>query len=290
MNNLKILPRKDNIRGLGGSDATRIMKGDGQKLWEEITGRREREDLSDILRVQMGTFTEPFNIEWYQKQTGNSILSNHESYLSRLLSREAIKGEFGVQITHAVHPWMVASPDAIIVDEVNPMLLECKHTNEWAFKAPQRLKETYYAQLQHNMEVCGLRVAHLSFFGGNGLWDYLEVEYDMEYVMKLIEIEEDFWRHILDDTPPVPVEIEVNPMEGAIRKRIQIDMSAGNRASEWREQAEIWADKKADAKKFNDAAKKLKDMMPDEADEAFGHGIVIKKSKSGARTISIPKF
>jgi predicted phage-related endonuclease len=54
--------RKD---ALGGSDANTIMGGDEKKLlrlWREKRGEAEPEDLSDILAVQMGSFTEPFNV------------------------------------------------------------------------------------------------------------------------------------------------------------------------------------------------------------------------------------
>jgi hypothetical protein len=62
--------RKD---ALGGSDANVIMGGDEKKLlrlWREKRGEAEPEDLSDILAVQMGSFTEPLNVAWFEKNTG----------------------------------------------------------------------------------------------------------------------------------------------------------------------------------------------------------------------------
>lgn len=279
------------IRGIGGSDANRLMKGSAQALWEEMTERKEREDLSDILRVQMGTFTEAFNKVWYQKQTGN-LLEDSKEGIQTFTGSRTIDGEFGPLSYHSVHPWMVASLDAAcVLTDGDVIVFEAKHTNEWLFKMPEKLVASYYPQLQHNMEVTGLRKAHLSIFGGNGLWAFIEVDYDMEYVLKLMEVEEEFWKHVLDDTPPEPVqEIEVDPREGSVRVPVIFDMTTGNRASEWAEQAEIWADKKDEVKAFDTAAKKLKDMMPDDADEAFGSGITIKKNKAGSKTISIPKL
>jgi hypothetical protein len=49
------------------------MGGDEKKLlrlWREKRGEAEPEDLSDILAVQMGSFTEPFNAAWFEKNTG----------------------------------------------------------------------------------------------------------------------------------------------------------------------------------------------------------------------------
>ena len=51
---------------IGGSDMRRIMEGDWISLWEEKTGRKKPDDLSDVLPVQLGTFTEQFNINWFQ--------------------------------------------------------------------------------------------------------------------------------------------------------------------------------------------------------------------------------
>ena len=40
---------------IGGSDMRRIMEGDWISLWEEKTGRKKPDDLSDVLPVQLGT-------------------------------------------------------------------------------------------------------------------------------------------------------------------------------------------------------------------------------------------
>ena len=53
---------------IGGSDCVKIMQGEWQELWEIKTDRREPDDLSDNIAVQLGTFTEDFNLQWYEKQ------------------------------------------------------------------------------------------------------------------------------------------------------------------------------------------------------------------------------
>lgn len=68
-------------QGIGGSDANIIMGGDREKilrLWREKRGEIEPEDLSDVLPVQMGVWTEPFNIMWFEKQTGKTVTGNGE--------------------------------------------------------------------------------------------------------------------------------------------------------------------------------------------------------------------
>ena len=58
---------------IGGSDMRRIMEGDWISLWEEKTGRTKSADLSDVLPVQLGSFTEQFNINWFQQQTDKEV-------------------------------------------------------------------------------------------------------------------------------------------------------------------------------------------------------------------------
>src|SRR5262245_43438790 len=62
-------------RFIGGSDAGAIVAGGEEwvKLWRQKTGRAKGDDLSGVLAVQMGLWTEPFNAQWFQKQTGRPL-------------------------------------------------------------------------------------------------------------------------------------------------------------------------------------------------------------------------
>ena len=55
---------EDRKRGIGGSDSTRIMTGDWQSVWEEKTGRKEPDDLSKNIAVQIGIATEKVNLDF----------------------------------------------------------------------------------------------------------------------------------------------------------------------------------------------------------------------------------
>ena len=63
--NIKVVPL-DRSKGIGGSDANRIMRGDWHKLWLEKTGKQVPEDLSKNLAVQIGVITEPVNIRFFE--------------------------------------------------------------------------------------------------------------------------------------------------------------------------------------------------------------------------------
>jgi predicted phage-related endonuclease len=120
-------------QGVGGSDANKLMTGDWYDLWAEKLGIKERDDLSDILPVQMGIYTEDFNRNWFEKTTGKLVLTNTETIVSPTFS------------------WMVASLDGWIEEE--NAVWEAKHVN--GFSKPDNVLKKYMPQLQHYMMVTG---------------------------------------------------------------------------------------------------------------------------------------
>ena len=59
-------------------------------------------------------------------------------------------------------------------------------------------------------------------------------------------------------------------------------MSSSN---EWAALAGMWIENKIAAGSFNAAVKELKAITPADAVKAFGHGVVVSRSKSGALSI-----
>ena len=55
---------------IGGSDCVKIMQGRWLELWQQKTGRSEPEDLSRNIAVQLGIWTEDFNIKWFEHEYG----------------------------------------------------------------------------------------------------------------------------------------------------------------------------------------------------------------------------
>ena len=50
---------------IGGTDAIRIMNGEWAELYQEKVGLVEPKDLTDVFAVQLGAFTEDFNLNWW---------------------------------------------------------------------------------------------------------------------------------------------------------------------------------------------------------------------------------
>ena len=243
------------LTGIGGSDAKRIMAGDWFSLWEEKTGRAEGDDLSNILPVQMGSFTEPLNLFWFSKQTGLKV-ETHD--------REQ---------RHKTHKFMRCE-----LDGWSGAPVEAKHVNH--FTSDEKVVSNYYPQMQHQMAIVDSSMLYLSVLFGNSRWAYFEVARDDDYIATLIERETAFWQHVTEDTPPVDPNAE--GVNIALDDMRTVDMSGNN---EWASSAHVWQENEAAKKTFDTTTKAIKAMVEPDVKLASGHGIVAKRSKSGAISI-----
>jgi len=171
----------DRKQGIGGSDATKLYNGEWHSLWLEKTGDAEPVDLSDVLPVQMGVHTEPFNIQWFEKQTGLKVTGRQETFF------------------HKDYPHMYAHVDGLILGE-DKALLECKHTN--AFTNSKKQADKYKAQIQHYLMVTGYPKLYFSAFYGNMKWEALEITADAEFQEQLLNAEVLFWHFVTTKKEP----------------------------------------------------------------------------------------
>ncbi len=171
----------DRKQGIGGSDATKLYNGEWHTLWLEKTGDAEPVDLSDVLPVQMGVHTEPFNIAWFEKQTGLKVTGRQETFF------------------HKDYPQMYAHVDGLILGD-DKALLECKHTN--AFTNSKKQADKYKAQIQHYLMVTGYPKLYFSAFYGNMKWEALEITADAEFQEQLINAELLFWHFVTTKKEP----------------------------------------------------------------------------------------
>lgn len=244
--------------GLGGSDANILMGGDDQKildLWKEKRGEKESEDLSGVLPVQMGIWTEPFNRIWFQRQT-NRIITND-----------------GEQRICLDYPHMICTLDGMT--DNGKVVWEAKHVS--AFTKAADVVSKYAPQLHHNMIVTGTQMATLSVFFGNQHWESFDVPYDEEYGEDLIRIEKSFWSCVQSGIEPVVVS---GKYTGPIDRKVSFE---GN--NRWANFASEFIFNQDAAKRFETAKDGLKEMVDLDVKEATGHGIIATRAKNGALTI-----
>lgn len=251
---------------IGGSDANIIMGDDPaaiDKLWAIKTGRTEPDDLSGVLMVQMGQWTEELNRYWYEKQTDREV---------------AYEGQF---LTSKTHGWMHCNLDGMTTTEAGDgAVFEAKHMMPFHFSLEKALAK-YTPQLHHNMYVLNVEHAVLSIFTGNDRWIMTELTADPFYTSALIEREKAFWDAVISSTPPRDLGPQV-AADVKIEARREVDMTGNNAWASWAEQ---WIETHHANKLHGDASREIKDLMEKDVGRAFGHGIEVTRNKRGAMRI-----
>jgi predicted phage-related endonuclease len=254
----------DRRRFIGGSDA-RIIMGQDEKalirLWQEKRSEIGPEDLSTNLIVQLGLVTEDLNRQWYERNSGNAVT------------------DVQTRVQHPVIRWMAATLDGIVSG--TGAVYEAKFMLPWSF-SEEFAAEKYMAQLQHNMWVTNAKMAALSIITGGGKWVEISIAADPLYQHLLLTAEKKFWRCVSFGEPPRVFGVE--PPRPRIEAVRTVDMGASN---SWAELAAVFLSTRSAFLDHEKAKTELKGLMPEDAKEAFGHGIRAKRSKSGAVSFDV---
>jgi predicted phage-related endonuclease len=244
---------------IGGSDARIIMGSDEPaliRLWREKRGELEPEDLSRNLVVQLGLATEDLNRRWYEANTGQVVTDIQK------------------QVRHPALRWMGATLDGRI--EGADTVFEAKFMLPWSF-SEEAAAEKYMPQLQHNMWVVAARSAVLSVITGGGKWVEILAHADPLYQHLIVTAERKFWRCV--ETGEQPRLFGVEPPKPRLEAVRVVDMASSNT---WAEFAAVFTRTHQAHLDHEHARAELKSLMPEDAKEAFGHGIRAKRSKAGA--------
>jgi predicted phage-related endonuclease len=266
MRNEALADSPDRRSFIGGSDA-RIIMGDDEaallRLWREKRGEAEPEDLSGNLIVQLGAVTEELNRRWYEANTGQVIT------------------DVQAHIRHPGLNWMGATLDGRV--QAIGAVFEAKFMLPWSF-SEEAAAEKYMPQLQHNMWVAAARTAVLSVITGGGKWVEIETHADPLYQHLIVTAERKFWRCVENGEPPRLFGVE--PPKPRIEAVRIVDMTSSNA---WAEFAAIFARTQPAYLEHEKAKAELKTLMPEDAQQATGHGVRAKRSKSGAITFELLK-
>ncbi len=244
---------------VGGSDARIIMGRDDAallRLWHEKRGEVEPPDLSGSLIVQLGVVTEPLNRQWFERNTQQTL---------RDVQR---------RIRHPVIHWMRATLDGVVAETGS--VFEAKFMLPWSF-SEEAAAQKCMAQLQHNMWVTNAKEAALSIITGGGKWVEITIPADPLYQHLLLTAEKKFWRCVEIGEPPRLFGIE--PPRARVEVVRIVDMAGSN---SWAEFAALYRTTRQAYVEHERAKNELKCLLPEDAKEAFGHGVRARRSKSGA--------
>lgn len=241
-------------KGIGASDAAKIVAGEWHKLWLEKTGRAEAEDLSAVWSVQLGSHTESLNLDWYELKTGKKV-SNR-----------------GLLVMRDGSP-LRCNLDGMDADGV---LIEAKHVN--GYSKMDDVRARYTPQCQHQMIVCEARKAILTVIIGASEPVLEEIEYDEFWATEYVEMCKEFWGFVERDEEPAKGKVmEIAPI--AADKMREVDMTGSNA---WASAAADFISFEANAKLFEASKKDLKNMIEPDVGKATGHGLIASRSKAGA--------
>jgi predicted phage-related endonuclease len=211
---------------------------------------------TSALDVPDGAATEDLNRCWFERNTGQAVTDVQR------------------QVRHPVLRWMAATLDGIVAG--SGAVFEAKFMLPWSF-SEEAAAEKHMAQLQHNMWVTNTKLSELSIITGGGKWVEIEIPADPLYQHLLLTAEKKFWRCVENGEPPRLFGVE--PSRPRIAAARIVDMSASN---SWAEFAALFRNTREAFLEHEEAKSELKALMPEDAKEAFGHGVRAKRSKSGA--------
>lgn len=249
---------------IGGSDCVRIMQGHWLELWQVKTGRSEGDDLSRNIAVQLGSWTEDFNIEWFEHEHGCTITDTQKSF-------EQVIGDVPVKGT---------------VDGMwGSAIIEAKHTN--AMNNMDNVIEYYMPQIQTYAHLANADGIYLSVIFGNSKWESAYVARNQEYFNSMWAVVSDFWGYVVRDQEPVGIDapqVSIDKIE--VDNMVRRDASTDN---EFTSKAHDYVEHEAAAKAFESAKKDLKGMVGKNEREVYNDLLTIKRDKRGAMRITTRK-
>ncbi len=232
-----------------------------RRLWQEKRGEIEPEDLSRNLIVRLGVVTEELNRRWYEANSGQALTDIQK------------------HVRHAGLRWMGATLDGRVAS--SGAVFEAKFMLPWSF-SEEAAAEKHMPQLQHNMWVVGARAAVLSIITGGGKWVVIKTHADPLHQHLIVTAERKFWRCVESGEPPARFGVE--PPKPRIEAVRVVDMSSSNA---WAEFAATFSRSRSAHLEHERAKAELKSLVPKDAQQAIGHGVRGKRSKSGAVSIDL---
>jgi predicted phage-related endonuclease len=230
------------------------------RLWQEKTGQVEPEDLSDVLPVQLGSYTEAFNRVWFERVSGLTVTDR-----GLVIRDEHLR----------------CTLDGMTQYREMPCVWEAKHIG--AFSKVDDAVQRYFPQVFVQMHLTRTKQAILSILHGTQNYEWVHVEWDDAYGASVLDRISEFWADVQFKQPPADAPGLPSPKPELFKA---YDFSAKN---EWTSLEVDWTQNEAAAKKFEKAAKDLKALVPADASEVTGKGTVCKRDKAGKLSIKVKK-
>jgi hypothetical protein len=246
-----------------------LMVGDEKRIteqWRTAIGETVVVDLSDVWDVQRGVALEPAILYWHQRRSGYAITRRGES------------------VTHPTRPYVSATLDGM--QEGLSLVIDAKAPGRWR-KVPDVL--AYYTPQMVVQRACvGAEAAALLVSSGGDEPELHILEWTPEYEAAVWERIDWFWSCVETFThpaPPAPIAPPV-PQEKWRTLNFNAMHEHGEPMPNWAGAMQThltgWANTEAAAKANKDAAKNIKDLMPDDVGKLIWSDIVVSRAKNNA--------
>ncbi len=213
--------------GIGGSDASVIMNVNPYRsrlqLWEEKMGQVPVVEEGNEY-TYWGEVMEPIVRKEFSRRTGLRVRQKH------------------AMIFHPEIPYLFANLDGIVTDETGEAcIFEAKTASQYQEARWQEgnLPQAYLLQLQHYLEVTGMRKAFIAALIGGNQFVFHTVYRDEDLIQELLAKEQEFWacvqnreRPQLDGNPATTAYLN-QKFGQAIPERITLDASFSQVLSEY---------------------------------------------------------
>lgn len=241
---------------LTASRVSALMSGDDAEvygLWRELIGDPlfRPENLDDVWAVQLGSCTEPLNLDWFEREHG-------------VVSRR------GDVIIHPLIDWAACTLDGW--SGVHQCPIEAKHVGG---REPfDTIMQRYQPQMHWQMFVTEADKVALSVIMGASAPVVEFVPRDDSYLREMVKRAHEFMEHVFNLTPPVVMPDVPSPVK-PVR---EYNMTGNN---EWALHAADWI-ANANGKKIAEKADKaLRAMVPADATRCHGYDVQITRMRNG---------
>lgn len=235
--------REDFIRG---SDMVSLMQGRWNELYKIKMGQIGRKDLSHLFNVNLGTFTESFNMDWAK-----------QNYDYKFANQVPFKKQYGsINLQGTLDGY----------DYENKVLIECKHTH--SRNDMETVIDFYMPQIQFYMYLSGAKQGLLSVIFGN-TYDAVVVDASAEYQDTMLTQIKMFWDCVVHGNEPDDVDTVVDKLmtnKIPINGKTKRDASSSNSFTVAVNQ---YLHNEDAAKIFEQAKKDIKAEMKDNESEVY---------------------
>jgi putative phage-type endonuclease len=177
--------------GIGGSDIATILGVNpyksARRLWAELSGLMDREDISGKMAVKMGHKLEPVVAELFTEETGLKVRKNN----------------FILQ--HDIYDYMYANIDReVILPDGEKAVLEIKTAGSFSKSQWQgdKVPMQYMAQVQYYLAITGLQKAYMAVLIGGQEFEWWTIDRNEETIKQIEEAAADFWHCVETGNEP----------------------------------------------------------------------------------------